>query len=240
VNSRNVSWRVSAILACALILQILTAGFQSRPNAAAEALPTAPPEALLRLSSIGEPIALGQVLTLWLQAFDNQPGVSIPYLALDYAKVEEWLDRLLGLDPVAQYPLLMAAHLYGQVPDLDKERQMLAFIHRRFLEMPDRRWPWLAYAVIMAKHRVKDLPLALQYAEDLATRTSDPSVPHWAKQMRIFLLEDLGEVESARILLGGLLDSGQITDEHEKRLLIERFNAMQQGEKSTALPRSRL
>ena len=219
--------------------QIWVGAQRARPDASAHALPRAPSAALLRVTALGEPVALSQILTLWLQAFDNQPGISIPFLALDYERVETWLDRLLALDPRAQYPLMMAAHFYAQVPDAAKERRMLAFLHQRFLEDPNRRWRWLAHAVIIAKHRLKDLPLALRYAEALAANATDSSVPDWARQVRIFLLEDLGEIEAAKILLGGLLASGQITDEHEKRLLIERLTAMQQGEKSSSSPNSR-
>ncbi|HZF23179.1 MAG TPA: hypothetical protein VE030_06920, partial [Burkholderiales bacterium] len=58
-------------------------------------------------------------------------------------------------------------------------------------------------------------------------------VPHWAKQMHIFVLEDMGEHETAKLLLGGLLASGAITDAHEARFLTQRLNAMQGAEKSS-------
>ena len=35
-------------------------------------------------------------------------------------------------------------------------------------------------------------------------------VPLWARQMEIFILEDMNELEAARIMLGGLLGSGEI------------------------------
>ncbi|HCN90147.1 MAG TPA: hypothetical protein DIT28_13380, partial [Oxalobacteraceae bacterium] len=52
-------------------------------------------------------------------------------------------------------------------------------------------------------------------------------VPDWAKQMEIFLLEDMNELERAKILLGGLLHSGQITDPHEIRFLEERLKQLE-------------
>ena len=133
---------------------------QPRPQARAEELPPPPPLAALRAISLGDPIPLAQLSTLWLQAFDNQPGVSIPFLDLDYGKVEAWLQSILQLDPRGQYPLMMASQLYAQVPDERKQRQMLELVHREFLTDPNRRWPWMAHAAIMAKHRLNDLPLA--------------------------------------------------------------------------------
>ena len=83
---------------------------------------------------------------LYLQAFDNQPGISIPFMQLDYPRVAQWLDASLDLDPLTQYPLLMASQLYAQVPDETRTRYMFEFVYRRFLEDPNRRWRWLAHA----------------------------------------------------------------------------------------------
>jgi hypothetical protein len=177
-----------------------------------------------------EPIALAQLMTLYLQAFDNQPGISIPFRELDYARVEAWLSTILELDPGTQYPLLMASHLYAQVPDDKKIRRMLSFVYEEFAKDPERRWRWLAHAAIMAKHRLKDLPLALKYAQAIAEKTQ--SAPAWARQMHIVLLEDLGEVEAAKILLGGLLESGKASDPHELHFLSEWLKRLEGGEKS--------
>ena len=86
-------------------------------------------------------VGLAQALTLSLQAFDNQPGISIPFRDLDYGRVERWLAAILDLDPAGQYPLLMATHLYGQIPDPACNQRMYEFARRKFLEDPDRRWP---------------------------------------------------------------------------------------------------
>ena len=224
---------VVALAGLALASQITFAVLQLRPEARPEQLPAPPSAALLRAMSLGDPIPLAQLWTLWLQAFDNQPGVSIPFLDLDYGKVEAWLQRILQLDPRGQYPLMMASQLYAQVPDERKQRQMLDLVHREFLSDPNRRWPWMAHAAIMAKHRLNDLSLALTFAQALAAQATGPNVPHWARQMQIFLYEDMGEYETARIMLGGLLDSGAVRDPHETHFLIERLNRLKDAEKSS-------
>ncbi|MEX2163602.1 MAG: hypothetical protein WD823_05100 [Sulfuricaulis sp.] len=222
---------VLALLAMALALQIAWQALQPKPGARADTLQEPPPGAVLRVVSLGEPIALAQWLTLYLQAFDNQPGVSIPFLELDYPRVIRWLESILALDPVGQYPLMMASQLYGQVPDERKQRLMMDFVHREFLRDPDRRWRWLAHSAIMAKHRLKDMPLALRYAEDITRHARDAS--NWARQMRIFILEDLGERESATVLLGGLLASGEVTDDKEIHFLTQRLDELKNAGKSS-------
>ena len=222
---------ILALLAASFCLQVAWQALQPKPGASAQALGEAPAPAVLRAAALGEPIALAQLMTLYLQAFDNQPGVSIPFLELDYARVASWLDAILGLDPVGQYPMLMAAQIYGQVADGPKQRQMCEFVHRQFERDPDRRWRWLAHCAIMAKHRLRDMPLALRYAEAITLKARGAS--GWARQMRIFILEDLGETEAAKVLLGGLLASGEVTDPKEIHLLAERMEKLEAAGKSS-------
>lgn len=196
------------------------------PEARAQALPPAPGREFLELASLGEREALARALMLWLQAFDNQPGISIPFRDLDYDRVIEWLDRILALAPRAHYPLLAASRVYAEVPVEAKQRQMLDFVYRRFLDDPARRWQWLAHAVYIAKHRLRDLPLALRYAKAIATHATAATVPSWARQMQIFILEDMGEIEAAKVLLGSLIESGAVTDPNELRFLKDRLGRM--------------
>ena len=205
------------------------------PAPAALAAQLAPPPAInsLRLAALGEPVGLALLLTLNLQAFDTQPGVSIPFSQLDYVNLVQWLDTIATLDPTTSYPLLLASQVYSQVPDEAKQRAVLDFVYREFLEDPVLRWRWLAHASIIAKHRLDDPRLALRYARAIADDADDSRVPSWARQMHIFLLEDLEETEAARILLGGLLTSGTVTDEHEVRFLMERLKAMESADISS-------
>src|SRR4030067_2185329 len=121
------------------------------------------------------------------------------------------MDAPRGLDPQGQYPLLAASRLYGEVPDPARQREMLEFVYHKFQEDPARRWPWLAHAAVIARHRLKELPLALKYAHALADKSAGHDIPNWAQQMEIMLLEDMGEVETAQVLLGGLLDKRRNT-----------------------------
>jgi hypothetical protein len=228
---------VAAVFVLALLGHGAMRYAEPRPSAVAAALEAPLPPAALRVLSVGEPQVLSQWLTLYLQAFDNQPGVSIPFAALDYARVTAWLKTALTLDPAAQYPLMMAAQLYGQVNDAPRQRAMCEFVHREFLQRPDARWRWLAHCAIMARHRLKDMPLALRYAEDITQHAGKAS--SWARQMRIFLLADMGEAERAAVLLGGLLAGNEISDAKEMHFLTEQLEKLKNVEKSTSPLKSR-
>jgi len=223
---------VLAMLACALALQIsLRAGNPVTPPAATD-LQAPPSESALRLISLGDPIPLAKVLMLYLQSFDYQALNRVPYQALNYDTVEQWLLRILWLDPKGQYPLMAASRLYAEVPDEAKTRQMLDFIYRQFTADPNHRWRWLAHAAAIAKHRLHDLPLARRYAAAIQRHATGANVPLWAKQMEIFILEDMNELQTARIMIGGLLASGTIHDPAEIRFLDQRLRNIEARMKS--------
>ncbi|EDN65980.1 hypothetical protein BGP_3090 [Beggiatoa sp. PS] len=58
-------------------------------------------------------------------------------------------------------------------------------------------------------------------------------MPRWAQEMRIFILEDMGELEQARLVIGGMLATGQITEQNEIQFLNEKLQAL---EKKLASP----
>src|SRR5205085_6828544 len=143
----------------------------------------------------------------------------LPYRQFDYGRLIGWLKSIQEIDPLNEYPLFAAARIYAEVPDAQRQRMMLEFIFTEFQADPNRRWPWAAHAALVAKHRLKDLPLALRYAQGVNRLTTAPDVPRWAKQMAIFILEDMNELDAACIMLGRLLASGKLNDAGDRRFL---------------------
>ena len=218
---------VRAALLAGLAAQLGMQALRPAPTAAAQDLPPAPRAQALRAASLGEPAALARLAMLYLQAYDLGAGNALPYRHLDYARLVQWLRAILDTDPRSDYPLFAAARVYAEVEDPARCRAMLAFVHEAFLEDPQHRWPWLAHAALLAKHRRQDLPLARRYAADIQRLATGPGIPLWAQQMEIFILEDMNELEAARIMIGGLLATGRITDPQERRFLQERLEALE-------------
>lgn len=220
---RWILWLLAAALAAQLAWRVA-----QRPGAPSAAdLPPAPAAHALRIASLGEPAALARLAMVWLQAFDSRGDNNIPYQRLDYARLIDWLRAILALDPRSGYPLFAAARVYAENPDPDKMRRVLDFIHEEFSADPNRRWPALAHAALLAKHRLNDLALARRYAATLERLTSDESVPLWARQMELFILEDMNELEAAKVMLGGLLATGRIRDPQERRFLEARLEELE-------------
>jgi len=215
-------------LALLLSMQIAWRAALAPSAPAAADLPAPPSVAALRLAAVGEPEAAARLAMLYLQAYDYGGTNRQPYRNLDYARLAGWLEAIVALDPKSDYPHFAAARIYAENPDPAKSRVMLDFVHRQFLADPDRRWPWLAHAALLAKHELKDLPLARTYAADVQRHARSADVPLWARQMEIFILEEMGEVEAARIMLGGLLESGRVSDPDEARFLSQRLKELSQ------------
>jgi hypothetical protein len=199
---------------------------RARAPAAAD-LPPPPSVQALRLAAFGEPEALARIAMLYLQSFDLGAGNALPYQKLDYQRLVAWLRNILALDPRSEYPLFSAARIYAEARDPARARIALELVYQEFFHDPNRRWPWLAHAALVAKHRLGDLPLARRYAAAIDRFTTASDVPLWAKQMEVFILEDMNELEAARIMLGGLLESGAIRDPAQARFLAQRLKELE-------------
>jgi len=207
------------LLAAALGAQIAWQASRHSVEPKGESLPPAPPPQVLRLASFGERAAAARLVMLYVQGFDLR--------AIDYERLIGWLRAALELDPRSAYPLFAAARVFAETSDPAASRVALEFVYQEFARDPNRRWPWLAHAALLAKHRLKDLPLARRYAAAIDRQTTARDVPLWARQMEVFILEDMNELEAARIVLGGLLEHGEIRDANERRFLEQRLRELE-------------
>lgn len=215
---------VLLFLALSVATQIAWQARRDAGSGEAPELPPAPGADALRLASFAEPEALARLVMVHLQS----------YRTVDYARLVDWLEAILELDPHSQYPLFSAARVYAETADPARSRMALDFVYREFLRDPKRRWPALAHAALVAKHRLKDLQLARRYAQALQQYANGPDVPSWVQQMEIFVLEDLNELDAARILIASLLRSGTLHDRAEIRFLEQRLEELERrlaGEK---------
>ncbi len=217
-----------ALLAASLAAQLALQAVPSAHRNAVENLPPAPRPLALRLASFGETAAAARLAMIYVQSFDLRAGNDIPFRRLNYTRLLAWLRAILATDPRSQYPLFAAARVYAEIPDPVKVREVLQFIHQEFLADPNRRWQWLAQAALIAKYRLHDMPLALRYATALQRDTTAENVPLWAKHMVVFMLEDINELQAAKIMLGGLLVRGDIRDPAERRFLQNQLEKLEQ------------
>jgi hypothetical protein len=213
--------------AVTLAVQVAWRAAFPAPTPVAADLPPAPSPAAMRLAAFGEPEALARLTMLYLQAYDYGGANATPYSRLDYGRLVQWLETVLALDPRSNYPLFAAARVYAENPDPARTRIALDFIYRAFFADPSRRWAALAHAALIAKHHLKDLELARRYAAAIQQNATAADVPLWARQMEVFILEDMNEFEAARIMLGGMLERGAIKDPREAQFLAQKLKELE-------------
>ena len=137
--SRVPTWIWAALFAM-LSLQLVAEWRRPEQVARYDPLGHAPPAALVLALALSDAALASRVVSLILQAHDTQPGYSAPLRQLSYARVIQWLELSLALDPSSQYPMLAASRIYANVNDEPRRREMLEFIHHgmRLLKIANR------------------------------------------------------------------------------------------------------
>lgn len=181
-----------------------------------------------RSVSLGSDQLLSYLMLLNVQLHDNQKGRHRNYENIDYLALGKWLLTLYTLNPRSDYSGFLASRVYSNVEDRNRVRQMVDIIDQLFQLNPQQHWRRMTEACLLAKHQLKDLNLALQLAKKIADLPADIHLPFWARDMQLVLLDELGEDESARLLISSMLESGEITDADERRFLEFRLLKIQQ------------
>lgn len=159
--------------------------------------------------------------TMDLQTAGDLGGNVTPLTEFNYALLYRWFRLLDSVDPGAQYLPTLAGYYYSQTLKTEDVRHVVQFLREHARHDPPRKWRWMAHAAWLARHRVNDVRLALDVAEELAA-LKVPGIPVWTKQLPAFLLADVGEKEAARDLIMAILGS-DMTLAREERFFMERF-----------------
>ncbi len=167
-------------------------------------VPNAPPATAASLVTLGDAQLFYRAATFSLQNMGDQGGRVTPLIDYDYDRLSAWFDLLDGLDPAASYAPTLAAFYFSQTPSKDDLRSIVGYLSRIGSRDPSRNWRWLAHAVYLARHRLGDLPLALEVAQQLAGLAGSEA-PVWVRQMPAFVLAAVGEREAADDLLQTIL-----------------------------------
>lgn len=212
-----------------LLIQILLLQF-NKVNFIEKIEPLVPPRdiELYRFLSFGSDQLLSYLLLLKLQLHDNQKGKHVNYSHLDYPILKSWLLTIAQLNPDSDYPAFLASRIYSSVLDAEKIQQMIDVIDILFQQQPALHWRRMTEATLIAKHQLNDLPQALSLARKIAELPSTIKLPFWARDMELILLDEIGQKESALLLINSMLQSGDLQDRDEKIFLQQRLLKIQQ------------
>ncbi len=196
-------------MAAVLIALSLQAAFwwQTRDvRAAWEGVPPAPSNQVAKALAMGDGQFLYRAATFVLQNMGDEGGDVTPLKDYDYQRLGQWFSLLDRFDPYSEYLPVLVGYYFSQSQDPNDVRVVISFLAHIAIRDPERNWRWMAHAIYLARHRVKDMNLALSLAYRMAA-IKGPGIPIWAQQMPAFVLADVGEKEAARDLMKAIMDS---------------------------------
>ena len=208
-------------LAAVLITLGLQAAFwwQTRDlQAGWEGVPPAPSSQVARALALGDGQFLYRAATFVLQNMGDEGGGVTPLKDYDYQRLGQGFSLLDRFDQKSEFLPVLVGYYFSQSQNPEDVRVVISFLAHIAIRDPVRNWRWMAHAIYLARHRVKDMNLALSLAYRMAAFKS-PEIPVWAQQMPAFVLADVGEKEAARDLMEAILDSQRDLDPSEKQFM---------------------
>ena len=171
-----------------------------------EGVPPAPSHQVAKALAMGDGQFLYRAATFVLQNMGDEGGRVTPLKDYDYQRLGQWFSLLDRFDPKSEFLPVLVGYYFSQSQNPDDVRIVISFLAHIAIRDPERNWRWLAHAIYLARHRVKDMNLALSLAYRMAAMAS-PGIPIWARQMPAFVLAEVGEREAARDLMEAIMDS---------------------------------
>ncbi len=147
--------------------------------------------------SLGDDEFMYRLLGLRLQNLGEDNGQQTSLAKYDYKLLSQWFYSVSYLNSYSSYVPATVAFYYSQTPRRLGAIYVTEFLRQYFLAEPERRWRWMAHAVYLAKHKIKNLPYALELANELAS-FDIPDAPLWIQQMPAFILRDMGKKDEAK------------------------------------------
>jgi hypothetical protein len=142
-----------------------------------------------------------------LQNLGDSGGRVTPLKEYDYARLGQWFATLDALDPAADHVPMIAAYYFGATRVPGDIRYVIDYLEHAGDSPVAQKWRWLAHAAYLSRHRLNDMPRALDIAYKLARLEplDGRPLPLWARQMPALLLGEQGDRDAARALIMQML-----------------------------------
>ncbi len=159
-------------------------------------VPPAPKIDSARMVSLGDPEIAYRLFGYFLQNVGNTGGRYESLKEYDYALLEKWLMLTYNLNERSDFVPFLAAYYFGAVDDdPEKISHLVNYLAVAGSAPYPEKWRWLAHAVYFARHKEKNMPRALELANQLAN--SNQNVAAWGRQMPAFVQLGMGNKEAA-------------------------------------------
>jgi hypothetical protein len=173
-----------------------------------EIIPPAPNQYLISTASFGDKEFLFRALAMRLQ---NSGDVFAGFVALknyDYLRLYQWMTTLDTLNDKSRLIPALASYYYSQTTKIEDTRYVIRYLDEHSSKNIDANWWWLFQATFIAKSTLKDLDLALELSQKLATNNASEA-PFWTKKLPAFIAEEKGDGCAAFQIIKNLIDESE-------------------------------
>lgn len=193
------------VLGVALLINAVLWDFSQRKFPVWPNVPDPPGRIGVTLSFLGDEALAYRVWSLALQNFGNAGGNYEPLKNYNYDSVSRWFYLLDSLDPQSDFVPLLAAYYFGATQNpVEQLPPVIAYLERIGIRPEKEKWRWLAQAVYLARHRMKNMEEALRLAKKLGS-VYRPGMPAWTLQTQALITSDMGDKQAAYALLKAML-----------------------------------
>lgn len=198
-------YHLYALLIFAVLLNIGMWLYSHRHQPVWPNVPEPPGKTSLMFSFLGDKALAYRVWAIALQNFGNAGGNYKSLADYDYDNVSLWLNLLENLEPESNFTPLLAAYYFGATTRPEQLPPIIAYLERVGSNPEGEEWRWLAHAVYLARHGMRDMPEALRLAKKLGGMYRE-GMPAWTLQMQALITaEEMGDKEAAYVLLKSML-----------------------------------
>lgn len=228
-------YRDYVVLGCVCLLNVAVWFYASDRLPRWANVPPAPSEAGATAAFLGDKELAYRSIAITLQAFGNNTGQVMALKDYNYGNLGTWFDLEDKLDRVSDYVPFLAAYYFAGNQDSDKLMPVINYLRRVGTYHEKDKWRYLGQAVFLARHKMKNMPLALELSKELAA-TYKPGMPAWVVQMPAIVASGMGEKEMAyNLMLDTLQNKGAGMDAAEVNYMIDQIcNHILQPEQKSA------
>jgi hypothetical protein len=158
----------------------------------AQVMPEAPSQVIASAISFGDKEYLFRILGIRLiNSGDVFAGFS-PLKNYDYGRIYRWMKTLDNLNSESFVTPYTASFYYSNVQEVEKNREIIKYLDEHASQNPEKKWMFFSFAAMIAKFKLKDMPLAQSLAKKIS-QIDDKTIPMINLQLYAILSEEMGE-----------------------------------------------
>ncbi|HEU5048346.1 MAG TPA: hypothetical protein VFT64_10955 [Rickettsiales bacterium] len=157
-------------------------------------VPDVPGRTAVKALSFGDEEFYFRLLALDIQNAGDTFGRFTELYKYDFQKLYAWFMLLESLNNQSDYMPFIASYYFSQTQYVPDVKYVIDYLYEYSSYRPEQKYWWLAQAVYLAQHKLKDNDLALKMAEPLEHAYN---APYWVRQLPAFVHEKRGEMDDA-------------------------------------------